>query len=70
MGPDECEKADGSFEDEDDEHLFQSSWEQSIESGDLKQAINQFIWLNANPKWSVGRAENIAVKIFGLLTSK
>lgn len=42
-------------------------WTDQVQSGDLKEAINLFIWRWGHPALTLAQAEAIAVKVFDML---
>lgn len=51
------------------DYLYGTFWETNGEEKftDLKLKINQFIFLNGNPAWTLAQAERAAVAIFEML---
>lgn len=41
----------------------------AVSADELKYVINQFVWVNGNPKLTLEEAEEISVKIFNLMTN-
>lgn len=45
-------------------------WASQIMEGELKEAINLFIWRWGHPRLTLGQAEKMAVSIFDMLSEK
>lgn len=45
-------------------------WTEQVISGDLKEAVNLFIWRWGHPHLTLGQAENMAVTIFDMLADR
>lgn len=43
-------------------------WDEQVVSGDLKEAINLFIWRWGHPQLTLVQAEKIAIEIFDMLS--
>lgn len=42
-------------------------WERRCQNGELKEAINQFLWQNGDPRWQLYQAEQFAVMIHRII---
>lgn len=58
MNPDECDHPST-------KEIAYREWEGSLET--LKEAINSFLWIHANPDWTLRKCEEVACKIHSLL---
>lgn len=45
-------------------------WASQIMEGELKEAINLFIWRWGHPQLTLGQAEKTAISIFDMLSEK
>lgn len=45
-------------------------WASQIMEGELKEAINLFIWRWGHPSLTLGQAEKMAISIFDMLSEK
>lgn len=43
------------------------AWERRCQNGELKEAINQFLWQNGDPRWQLYQAEQFAVMIYRII---
>lgn len=52
------------------EEIGRDIWTEQMMSGELKEAINLFIWRWGHPELTLAQAEKIAISIFDMLSEQ